>query len=138
MVKTYVFDTFALLAFIRRETTAIQVREILLDGIFDRAVIAMCVVNLGESYYMLHKKDSSQKAEIAWRNIHRLKVNIYPADYTLTLAAARLKAEYSTAKMSLSYADCFAAALAQHLGATLVTGDPEFKALGQLVAIEWL
>ncbi|MEW5989188.1 MAG: PIN domain-containing protein [Chloroflexota bacterium] len=38
----------------------------------------------------------------------------------------------------LSYADAFAAALAQELKATLVTGDPEFRPLIALIAIEWL
>jgi ribonuclease VapC len=50
-------------------------------------------------------------------------------------AAVRLKATYP-----LSYADCFAAALAQRLGATVVTGDPEFHPLEDdgLIAVDWL
>jgi len=31
-----------------------------------------------------------------------------------------------------------AAALAQEHGAALVTGDPEFRALGGLLTVEWL
>jgi predicted nucleic acid-binding protein len=55
-----------------------------------------------------------------------------------TLAAANLKITYSTAKSQMSYADCFAAALAQELNATLVTGDPEFQTLTSIIDIQFL
>ena len=35
-------------------------------------------------------------------------------------------------------ADCFAAALAQRLGAAVLTGDPDFQRLEGAVAVEWL
>ncbi len=49
------------------------------------------------------------------------------------MAAARIKAEHP-----LSYADAFAAALAQELGASLVMGDPEFKTVESTVNVMWL
>lgn len=47
--------------------------------------------------------------------------------------AADLKAPFK-----LSLADTFAAALAKEKKAELVTGDPEFKALGKEIKISWL
>jgi uncharacterized protein len=38
----------------------------------------------------------------------------------------------------MGYLDCFAAALAQHLEAAVVTGDPDFRQVEGMVAIEWL
>jgi predicted nucleic acid-binding protein len=38
----------------------------------------------------------------------------------------------------MSYADCFAAALAKIKNAELVTGDREFKQLARDVKIHWL
>ena len=38
----------------------------------------------------------------------------------------------------ISYADAFAAALAQQLAAPVVTGDPEFRDIEGEVAVEWL
>jgi predicted nucleic acid-binding protein len=38
----------------------------------------------------------------------------------------------------ISYADAFSAALAQSENATMVTGDPEFNSVTELVQIEWL
>jgi ribonuclease VapC len=49
------------------------------------------------------------------------------------LGAARIKAEHA-----LSYADAFAVALAQELGATVVTGDPEFQNVAAIVNVMWL
>jgi uncharacterized protein len=49
------------------------------------------------------------------------------------LAAAWLKAKYP-----ISYADAFAASLAQEVGASLVTGDPEFKTIKQNHSLVWL
>lgn len=47
--------------------------------------------------------------------------------------AAHIKAEHA-----IPYADAFAAALAQHTRAALVTGDPEFELLEDVLDIYWL
>jgi predicted nucleic acid-binding protein len=38
----------------------------------------------------------------------------------------------------MSFADCFAAALAKQKKALLLTGDPEFKQVETQVTIDWL
>jgi len=38
----------------------------------------------------------------------------------------------------VSLADCFAVALAQSLECPVVTGDPEFRKLEDIVKVEWL
>jgi ribonuclease VapC len=38
----------------------------------------------------------------------------------------------------MSYADCFAAALAKKRQAVLVTGDPEFKQVSDEVKVHWV
>jgi len=52
---------------------------------------------------------------------------------TLVMRAAYLKAQYP-----ISYADAFAAALAEQEKAILVTGDPDFKRLEKTIKIQWL
>ncbi|MFQ5486069.1 MAG: PIN domain-containing protein [Desulfobacterales bacterium] len=59
------------------------------------------------------------------------EVNIFSDD--IIMSASEIKAEYA-----ISYADCFAVATAQKLGASIVTGDPEFKKVESLVKIEWI
>ena len=41
-------------------------------------------------------------------------------------------------KHKMSFADCFAAALAKQKRAELLTGDPEFKQVDKEVSITWL
>lgn len=38
----------------------------------------------------------------------------------------------------MAYADAFAIAAAQELDATVITNDPEFQAVENLVSVEWL
>jgi predicted nucleic acid-binding protein len=38
----------------------------------------------------------------------------------------------------VAFADCFAAALGVRNRAKVVTGDPEFKKFGEIVALEWI
>lgn len=49
------------------------------------------------------------------------------------LAAAHIKAQYP-----IAYADAFAVAAARSRNATVLTGDPEFEAVGEAVAIDWI
>jgi ribonuclease VapC len=64
-----------------------------------------------------------------------LPVRIIDVNQSLTHEAARLKATYP-----ISYADCFAAALARRLAATVITGDREFLALERdgVVGLTWI
>lgn len=55
------------------------------------------------------------------------------ADQELTYQAARLKGTHK-----ISYADCFAAALSHKLDAVIVTGDPDFRKLGDRYSIQRL
>jgi ribonuclease VapC len=49
------------------------------------------------------------------------------------VTAAHIKARHP-----VSYADAFAVALAQEYGATVVTGDPEVRAVESLINVDWL
>lgn len=73
------------------------------------------------------------QAEPGGLAVRALPITFCPVTEDRIFAAARLKAEHS-----MSYADAFAAALAQELGATLVTGDPEFKSVESQLAVMWL
>ena len=60
-------------------------------------------------------------------------LEIVSVERELALMAAHIKAEHP-----IAYADAFAAGLAQHCAAKLVTGDPEFKLLEGILDIHWL
>ena len=56
-------------------------------------------------------------------------------DVDLELAA---RASWFKLRGGISYADCFAAALAHRDGFPLITGDPEFRRVEDVVRIAWL
>jgi uncharacterized protein len=89
--------------------------------------------NAGEVYYMLVRKHSGRVAEDFLTRLPSLPIRLMlPAAKTVILAA-KLK---STRR--ISYADGFAAALAQSENATLVTGDPELRDISDVLSVEWI
>ena len=65
--------------------------------------------------------------------MHTLPIEIVDVDLELAREAARFKAV-----KKMSYADCFAAALARKQQAELVTGDPEFREVEDEIKIVWV
>lgn len=93
----------------------------------------MNVVNAGEVWYILARKFSTQEADQSILELGQLGIQIVAVDWSLTRLAAAFKRQGK-----ISYANCFALALAKQKAATLVTGDKEFKAFEREVKIAWL
>ena len=91
----------------------------------------MSLINWGEVYYSFFRSDGEDVAESMVNGIDRLNIEVVAPDHLLTRQAAIYKAGGG-----LSYADCFAAALAKRERAIFVTGDPEFKRLEKTKEIE--
>ena len=129
----YVLDSYALLAYFNSEEGGKEVKTLLdtaLDGEF---ALYLSLINLGEIYYLIRRRRGKEIAEDTLDTLRSLPVTLCDTDEVRVLAAAEIKSEYP-----ISYADAFAAALAQELEATLVTGDPEFKKLAPVCPITWL
>lgn len=90
-------------------------------------------INIGEVYYSRARASSIEGAEAFLELLPTLPIRPVPNTYEHVLEAARLKARYA-----ISYADAFAVATARREKATLVTGDPELRAVEQLVPILWI
>jgi ribonuclease VapC len=132
-VPLYVLDSFAMLAYFEAEAGGAAVR-VLLEAARDRqSALSMSMINVGELYYILHRERGVEQAEAALSDLRALPITLYAATDERIVAAARLKAQYP-----VSYADAFAATLAQELNALLVTGDPEFKTVEPQVGVMWL
>ncbi len=132
MASRYVLDAFAYLAFLLAEPGGSRVREILRACRDEEVEAHVCAVNVAEVAYSLRRQVGEEAAERGVSSLSSLGVRVHEADLPLCLAAAALK------RPRVSLGDAFAAALAQRLDATLVTGDPEFKLLEGVVPIEWL
>ena len=83
--------------------------------------------------YSILRKDGTEAWARAEGILQGLPVEFLPTSRLLADTSADYKARFK-----LSLADAFAAALAKETRAELVTGDPEFKALGKEFKIHWL
>ena len=128
-----VLDTHALLAYLRREPGYEIVKALFVAAARGEMQLLMCCVNAGEALYMTWRKGSPAKFDELLALLPELPIEIRDADMVLTTEAARFKATHK-----MSYADCFAAALAKLHGAEIVTGDPEFRAVEDEVNVRWL
>ncbi len=135
-MATMVLDAHALMVLFNDEPGADEVENILLKAESGSPKLLMSVVNWGEIYYSILRGASQELADAKAHEIAGMQIELVPVDaddLELVRQAAAFKA---TRKMS--YADCFAAALAKIKNAELVTGDREFKQLARDVKIHWL
>lgn len=132
-MKTYVLDSYALLAYLEGEPSGKQVTSLFEDAIDNKIGLLMSVINWGEIYYITLREGGNERAELYLETVKDLPLEVIEADRDITLEAAKFKANNK-----MSYADAFAAALAIQNNATLVTGDNEFKPLEKKIRILWL
>lgn len=121
------------MAFFEDEPGADLVRGLIHKTVESDTSLLMTVVNLGEVWYSMARNNIP---EIADQYIHEIKgmgIEIVKVDWTLTRQAAAFKGDGN-----ISYADCFAAALAKAKKAELVTGDKEVKSLEGEIKISWI
>ena len=132
-MKRYVFDSYALLAFLEDEKGADLVEKALREVVANKARGFLSVINWGEIYYSIMRERGQGEAEVVLTHVAGYPLELVDVDLNLTKVAARLKGRYR-----IAYADCFTAALAKKNKAVVLTGDPEFKLLENEVEVKWL
>lgn len=132
-MATKVLDSHALMAFFQDEPGADSVRGLIHRSMESDTNLLMSIVNLGEVWYAIARTNSPEIADQYINEIKGMGIEIVEADWTLTRQAAVFKSGGN-----ISYADCFAAALAKLKKAELITGDKEFKSLDGEIKISWL
>lgn len=129
--ERYVLDAYSLLAFLEAEKGG-EIVKGLLEGPGSRFYVS--TVNLGEVYYILLRERGKNAADLMLDELRQAaNISVAAATWERAKAAGELKA-----RGGISYADCFAAALAAEKKARLVTGDPEFNRVADRVKILWL
>jgi predicted nucleic acid-binding protein len=133
-VTTFVFDASAVLRYIDKEAGASRVREIIQDYANEFAAIMLSAVQWGEIASTLRKRYGGQQQESILGSLQQLNFNIVPADAERAVKAAAIRVD-----RKMAYADAFAVELTldsqEHV---LVTADYDFKAVDDLVRIEFL
>ena len=130
-----VLDSWAIMAFFEDEPAAEAVERLLQQAVEGRHRLLLSAVSWGEIYYATMRAVSQEAAEQKAQEIASLPIEIVAVGEDLALAR---QAAIFKATKRMSYADCFAAALAKEKKAELVTGDPEFKEVEKDIKIAWL
>jgi predicted nucleic acid-binding protein len=128
-----VLDSYSLISYIEGEAGKDTMIEIFRSARDSGKACLLSVVNWGEVYYITLREGGQRQADEVAHLIATLPIHIVAADLELAKQAAIFK---SSKKMS--YADCFAAALAKQRRVELVTGDKEFKQVEGEVKVLWL
>lgn len=131
--KAIVLDSWAVIAYLEDESAAEKVADIISDAHDEAIPLLMTVVNAGEVWYIVAREASVQDADSSIKQLRDLGIQFVEVDWDLAKDAG-----YFKAKNKMSFADCFAAALAKKTKAHLATGDPEFKQVETEIAITWL
>jgi predicted nucleic acid-binding protein len=124
----YVLDACALLRLAQNEPGADRVAALLSSAQSGQCRILLHQINLGEVVYRIGKGFGWDIAERKRAEIGLLPIEAVNFSDDVFWAAVKLKARYP-----MSYADCFAAALAMREQAVLLSSDPEFDVLGDAV-----
>jgi ribonuclease VapC len=136
-MATVVLDAHALMVLFSDEPGADEVEKILLRAESGNPRLLMSVINWGEIYYSIMRGASQELADSKSHEIAGMRIELIPVD-ARDLELIRQAAIFKATK-KMSYADCFAAALAKTQNAELVTGDREFKVVEkELKKIKWL
>ena len=127
----FILDACALLRLLQDEPGADRVEKILQGASGRIHHVQMHIINLGEVIYSIGKAFGWEMAQRKREEIQLLPISIIPFSDRIFWKAVELKS-----KFAMSYADCFGAAAAILENATLLTSDPEFKAVRRMVKIE--
>lgn len=128
-----VLDSYSLIAYIEGEAGKDTMIEIFRTARDSGKTLLLSVVNWGEVYYITLREAGRERADEVAHLISTLPIQIIPADLELAKQAAEFKSKHK-----MSYADCFAAALAKQRKAEVVTGDKEFRQVEGEVKVTWL
>lgn len=133
-MKQVVLDSFALLAFLRKEPGGEKVQAYFAEALSGKVSLWMCSVNWAEVGYIVIRK----RGVTGWRKVQTLMADL-PFGLVETSPELTDQASQYKAAHNMSLADAYAAALANIKKAELVTGDPEFRPLEPtLKGIVWL
>ena len=132
-MKAAVLDSYALIVYLDREEGYEDVAKLFEECVARDREVFVCVVNWGEVIYHVLRVGGEKAAQLAEDAIRALPIQLVDANRDLTHQAARLKAFNK-----MSYADCYAAALAMRWKCEVVTGDKEFEQVEDKLKVHWL
>jgi len=131
--KAFVLDSWAVIAYFEDEPAGAHIAELIASAHEEGMSVYMSIVNVGEIWCITAREISEEDADTMVKELRDLRIQFTDADWELTLEAARFKSQHK-----MSYADCYAAALAKIKGGNLITGDSEFRVAEDQINIQWV
>lgn len=128
-----VLDAHAVFVYLEKEAAYEKVRDVLSRAAETGKNLFMSSVNWGEVYYITKREKGEATAEEVMKILDSFPIEVVDVDKILAKQAGAYKAG-----KKMSYADCFAAALAKIKKGELITGDKEFKEVEGDIKILWL
>jgi len=129
----YVLDTYAIFSFLRRNPGAAQVRDLFYQARRGECELHVSRINLGEVAYWVEREEGEIRMQHVLAHLLQLPFSPEDVSWSRILAAAHVKAHHP-----IACADAFAVALAQEMDGAVVTGDPEFERVEELISVVWL
>jgi predicted nucleic acid-binding protein len=128
-----VLDASALVAYLGEERGCAVVSDALTRAAEHEEPLLISAVNWGEAHYVVTGKRGAEMANQIMEALASFPIDVVPVDKTFAEQAAEFKAD-----KKLSYADGFAAALAQSSGGELLTCDKDFESVAKTIKIVWV
>ena len=131
--KALALDAWSVFAYFEGEAAGERVADLIADAHENKVELLMTTVNAGEVWYIIARATSAAEADASIAELGQLGIRILDVDWRLAREAAGIKTRHH-----LSFADCFAAALAKQHKADLVTGDADFRRVESEIRVTWL
>lgn len=128
-----VIDSHAVFVYLEKEPGYQKVTDIFARALATSQDLLMTTVNWGEIYYITRREHGIAKADDVLKILEGFPIEFVNVDQELAKQAGIYKSE-----KKMSYADCFAAALAKLKKASLITGDKEFREVEKEIKIHWI
>jgi ribonuclease VapC len=132
-MKTTVLDSYAVISYLQQQEGYEKIVAVFEECATKDREAFMCIVNWGEVIYQALRRGGEARAKLAEDSIRALPIQLIEINKELTLQAAYLKAFNK-----MSFADCYAAALAMKRKCELLTGDKEFKQVEDKIKVRWI
>ena len=133
MSAKIVLDSFALVSFFHKEPGWQKVKDLFYELSAANQKALLSRMNWGEFFYIVKRRVGKRKAEETLALLEQLPITILSVDDEIVKEAAEIKADYP-----VSYADAFCIATARRSKGHILTNDPGFKSVQQLVTVDWL
>lgn len=136
-MNKFILDSYALLCLFdgKRQNENKAIKKLLESADHNKISLYMSKMNEGEVYYKLCKYIGKEIALGFRADIKRgiFPIQIVPVNDRRVDEASAIKAEYN-----ISYADAFCIGLAKEMGLPVITGDPEFDAVKDIIRVKSL